>query len=138
MRAQGFDRRKLIYHSNLQPWLSYWGLFWTTLFILINGYAVFWDFNASGFLTAYINIPLFIALYAGWKLLKRLLAYEGAPVAATGSPRDVVKAAAAIYDFMDEDVWLSMLRDRNKTMHIYDAAEAAGKSAVVWHEMVCS
>ena len=62
----------------------------------------------------------------GWKLLKRLLAYEGAPVAATGSPRDVVKAAAAIYDFMDEDVWLSMLRDRNKTMHIYDAAEAAG------------
>ena len=41
------------------------------------------------------------------------------------SPRDVVKAAAAIYDFMDEDAWLSMLRDRNKTMHIYDAAEAA-------------
>lgn len=61
----------------------------------------------------------------GWKLLKRLLAYEGAPIAATGSPRDVLKAASAIYDFMDEDVWLSMLRDRNKMMHIYDANEAA-------------
>ena len=61
----------------------------------------------------------------GWKLLKRLLAYEGESAVATGSPRDVVKAATAIYDFMDEDAWLSMLRDRNKTMHIYDAAEAA-------------
>ena len=61
----------------------------------------------------------------GWKLLKRLLAYEGEPAAATGSPRDVLKAASAIYDFMDEDVWLSMLRDRNKMMHIYDANEAA-------------
>lgn len=60
----------------------------------------------------------------GWKLLKRLLAYEGESVSATGSPRDVVKAASAIYDFMDEDAWLSMLRDCNKTMHIYDASEA--------------
>lgn len=60
----------------------------------------------------------------GWKLLKRLLAYEGESISATGSPRDVVKAAAALYDFMDEDAWLSMLRDRNKTMHIYDASEA--------------
>ena len=50
----------------------------------------------------------------GWKLLKRLLAYEGEAVAGTGSPRDIVKAAAALYDFMDEDAWLSMLRDRNK------------------------
>lgn len=61
----------------------------------------------------------------GWKLLKRLLAYEGEAVAETGSPRDIVKAAAALYGFMDEDAWLSMLRDRNKTMHIYDAGEAA-------------
>ena len=70
-RAQGFDRKKLVYYSSLQPWLSYWGIFWNTIFILINGYAVFWDFNASDFLTAYINIPLFAALYIGWKLIKR-------------------------------------------------------------------
>lgn len=52
MKAQGFDRRKLVYSSSLQPYLSYWGIFWTIFFILVNGYAVFWDFNASGFLTA--------------------------------------------------------------------------------------
>lgn len=60
MKAQGFDRRKLSYNSGLQPWLSYWGIFWTTLFILINGYAVFWDFNASGFLTACGSFLLFL------------------------------------------------------------------------------
>ncbi|OBZ74157.1 Arginine permease [Grifola frondosa] len=71
MKAQGLDRKKLVYHSSLQPWLSYWGIFWISLFILINGFAVFWNFNASGFLTAYINIPIFGGLYAFWKIYKR-------------------------------------------------------------------
>ncbi|KAI0664522.1 general amino acid permease 1 [Cubamyces menziesii] len=70
-KAQGLDRKKLIYHNNLQPYLSYWGLFWITLFILINGFAVFWDFNASSFLTSYINVPIFIGLYVFWKVFKR-------------------------------------------------------------------
>ena len=51
-KAQGLDRKKLIYYSSLQPWLSYWGVFWITIFILINGFEVFWSFNASDFLTA--------------------------------------------------------------------------------------
>ncbi|EJF56365.1 general amino acid permease 1 [Dichomitus squalens] len=70
-KAQGLDRTKLVYHSGLQPWLSYWGIFWITIFILINGFNVFFDFNASGFLTAYINIPIFAVLYFGWKIFKR-------------------------------------------------------------------
>ena len=88
-RAQGFDRKQLVYFSSLQPWLSIWGIFWTTIFILINGFQVFWSFNASDFLTACmhgtvkslqrtltlfildINIPLFVILYFGWKLFKR-------------------------------------------------------------------
>ncbi|PSS35352.1 hypothetical protein PHLCEN_2v1689 [Hermanssonia centrifuga] len=71
MRAQGLDRTKLLYHSKLQPWLSYWGIFWNTIFILINGFTVFWKFDTAGFLTAYLNIPLFFALYFGWKIYKR-------------------------------------------------------------------
>ncbi|TBU27598.1 general amino acid permease 1 [Dichomitus squalens] len=70
-KAQGLDRTKLVYYSGLQPWLSYWGIFWITIFILINGFNVFFDFNASGFLTAYINIPIFAVLYFGWKIFKR-------------------------------------------------------------------
>ena len=60
----------------------------------------------------------------GWKLLKALLLYEGEAAAATGSPREIVKAAYALFDFMDEDLWLSMLRDRNTIAHMYDAAKA--------------
>ncbi len=59
----------------------------------------------------------------GWKLLKALLAYEGEAVAATESPRDILKAAYALFDFVDEDIWLSMLRDRNTIAHVYDEAK---------------
>jgi len=71
MNLQGFDRRKLAYNNRLQPYLSYWGIFWTTVFILINGFQVFFSFDTADFLTAYINIPLFFGLYFGWKIFKR-------------------------------------------------------------------
>ena len=60
----------------------------------------------------------------GWKLFKALLAYEGDPVSASGSPRDVLKTAFQYYDFMDESLWLRMLRDRNYSAHIYDEERA--------------
>ncbi len=61
-----------------------------------------------------------------WKLLKEALAYEGESVALSGSPRDILKAAFATYDFVDEDIWLEMLKSRNDVSHIYngDAARA--------------
>ena len=72
-------------------------MFWITIFILINGFEVFWSFNTSKFLTACaycpsprferrlcvltlvfyiraspdINVPIFFVLWAGWKLFKR-------------------------------------------------------------------
>lgn len=56
----------------------------------------------------------------GWKVLKELLKYEGRSVANTGSPREILKASYAVYDFIEEDVWLSMLKSRNDLTHIYD------------------
>ena len=60
----------------------------------------------------------------GWKVLKELLRHEGVGAGATGSPREVLKAAYSYFQFMDEGLWLSMLRDRNDTTHIYDEAAA--------------
>lgn len=60
----------------------------------------------------------------GWKMLKDLLRYEGDADAATGSPRDILKSAYRYFDFVEEDVWLSMLSDRNRVLHIYDASAA--------------
>ncbi|CAK5267222.1 unnamed protein product [Mycena citricolor] len=69
MTAQGYDLKKNIYSNPLQPYLSYWGIGWTAFFTLANGYAVFFKFETSIFLTAYINIPIFLMLYLGYKLI---------------------------------------------------------------------
>ena len=56
-----------------------------------------------------------------WKLLKETLAYEGVAAAASGSPREILKAAFATYDFIDGDLWLEMLKTRNDLSHIFEA-----------------
>lgn len=66
----------------------------------------------------------FIQFELGWKVLKELLKYEGKSIANSGSPREIVKAAYGIYDFIDESVWLSMLKNRNDMAHIYDGDAA--------------
>lgn len=52
MLAQGYDLTKNSYHNRWQPYISYWGAGWTLFFIFVNGFAVFWNFNAADFLTA--------------------------------------------------------------------------------------
>ena len=59
-----------------------------------------------------------------WKLLKETLTYEGVASASSGSPREVLKAAFSVYDFIDEDLWLEMLKTRNNVSHIYDGDAA--------------
>lgn len=60
----------------------------------------------------------------GWKVLRELLIYEGSKAAITGSPRNIIKEAYAIYPFFDGDCWLNMLKDRNNMAHIYDGNAA--------------
>lgn len=76
------------------------------------------------FIISGIIDKFFIQFELGWKVLKELLRYEGNSVANTGSPREIIKAAYAIYDFMEEDLWLSMMKERNNMTHIYDGNEA--------------
>ncbi|KAG2355228.1 amino acid permease/ SLC12A domain-containing protein [Suillus spraguei] len=76
LQYQGIDRRKLHYWNPLQPWLSAWGAIWCMLFILTNGYTVFWDFNASEFLISYLNIPLFFGLFLLWKITRRTVVWR--------------------------------------------------------------
>lgn len=76
------------------------------------------------FIVSGIIDKFFIQFELGWKVLKELLRYEGRGVANTGSPREIIKAAYAVYDFIDEAEWLSMLKARNDMTHIYDGAAA--------------
>ena len=72
----------------------------------------------------------------GWKVLKELLKYEGNSVANTGSPREILKAAYIVYDFIDEDTWLSMLKSRNDMTHIYDKKAAEDLVKIILKEYI--
>lgn len=56
--------------------------------------------------------------------MKELLSYEGQSISATGSPKMILKTAFTIFNFIDEDIWLGMLKDRNDLTHIYDELAA--------------
>jgi len=70
-KVQGRDLTELAYNNPLQPGLAIWGVFWTAIFILVNGYKVFFKWNTADFLTAYINIPIFFGLWIGWTIYMR-------------------------------------------------------------------
>ncbi|KAJ3568280.1 hypothetical protein NP233_g5815 [Leucocoprinus birnbaumii] len=53
MSAQGIDPASNTYYNRFQPYVAYWGLFWTGLFIIVNGYSVFFDWDTSFFLISY-------------------------------------------------------------------------------------
>ena len=79
---------------------------------------------ANEFIQGGIIDKFFVQFELGWKLFKALLAYEGAPVAASGSPREIIKAAFRYFDMLDEEIWLEMLRARNDTAHVYNGQAA--------------
>ncbi len=60
-----------------------------------------------------------------WKTLKAYL-YDSLGIyeAKTGSPREILKLAAAEDLLQDDQIWLSMLKDRNDDAHIYCKADA--------------
>lgn len=76
------------------------------------------------FIKSGIIDKFFIQFELGWKLLKDLMKYEGRKDADTGSPRAIIKAAYQVYDFLDEDLWIRMLAERNSMAHIYNESAA--------------
>ena len=82
------------------------------------------------FIISGIIDKFYIQFELAWKVLKELLRYEGNFVMIRRPPREIIKASYAVYEFIDEKVWLSMLKERNDMTHIYDgnaAKELVGK-----------
>ena len=79
---------------------------------------------SNEFIIGGIIAKFFIQFELGWKVLKELLSYEGQGTSASSSPKMILKTAFTIYNFIDEDVWLGMLRSRNDMTYIYDALAA--------------
>lgn len=60
----------------------------------------------------------------GWKVLRELAVRDGILKTNTGSPRSIIKEAFPVFDFLDGELWLEMLADRNGVLHLYDQANA--------------
>ena len=88
------------------------------------------------FIISGIIDKFFIQFELGWKLIKELIKYEGRPIAASGSPRMIIKEAYKIYDFFDEDIWLEMLDKRNDLTHIYDGNEAHALAHMIMEKYI--
>lgn len=81
------------------------------------------DLN-NEFIISGIIVKFFLQFELSWKVLKELLRYEGKSIANSGSPREIIKAAYTIYNYLDEEIWLEMLRARNDMTHIYNGEAA--------------
>lgn len=80
--------------------------------------------RSNEFIVSGIIDKFFIQFELGWKVLKELLVYEGISAGKLGAPREIIKSAYQCFDFMDEEIWLWMLKERNNTAHIYDGEAA--------------
>lgn len=55
-----------------------------------------------------------------WKALQEVLRLHGADGAESGSPREILQLGYKLGFVSDSAVWLSMLKNRNMSVHIYD------------------
>ena len=96
MAAQGVSRDTLVFKSVYQPYTAWFALIYFSIIILFNGFAVFTkgNWSVADFLVAYINIPIFLALYVFWKVLKR-------PGFVNPAEADIWSGKAAL----DAEVW---------------------------------
>lgn len=58
-----------------------------------------------------------------WKALQAVLREHGAEGADTGSPREILQLGYKLGFVKDSAVWLTMLKKRNTSVHIYDEDE---------------
>lgn len=72
LRARNISRDVLPYKAILQPWLSWYGLFFNCLIILTQGFTAFiGGFSVQNFFMDYLSLILFVVLYVGHKVIYR-------------------------------------------------------------------
>lgn len=64
------------YTTRFQPFGAYFVIIFISLVSITNGYAVFFDFNASDFIAAYITLPIVFFLYVAHRLYAYFYLHE--------------------------------------------------------------
>lgn len=84
------------------------------------------DFNMASYNEIYrtgIIGQFNLTFELAWKALQEILKLHGADGAATGSPREILQLGYKMGFVNDADVWLTMLKKRNTSVHIYNEDE---------------
>ena len=75
LRAQNVPRSTLVFESPLQPYIAWFTLIFFATIAFFNGFYTFPSktkgFDASGFVTAYVGLVIYAALFIFWKVYKR-------------------------------------------------------------------
>ncbi len=71
-----------------------------------------------------------------WKALQETLREHGVVEAETGSPREILKLGFAHSFLDDEEIWLSMLKSRNLSIHIYSEVDAQTLVSLVFEKYI--
>ena len=73
LKHNRISRDELPFKSPMQPFLAWFALWFCVLIALFNGFDCFFPgkFSAKTFLPPYIDIPIFLALFLGYKIVKR-------------------------------------------------------------------
>ncbi|KAH9908949.1 amino acid permease/ SLC12A domain-containing protein [Xylariomycetidae sp. FL2044] len=84
MKKQGISRGELPWKSPLQPYMAWTSLIMFALILLTGGYVTFIDgrWSTETFFSSYFNIPLILALYFGYKFVRKskVVALEDVPI----------------------------------------------------------
>lgn len=69
LKYNGIDRNSLPFKSPLQPYLAYFSIVFCLVIAFFNGFDAFFPgrFSAKSFVPPYINIPIFLCLFFGYK-----------------------------------------------------------------------
>lgn len=73
LRWNGVERGSLPFRGPWQPFLAWFAIVFCLLVALTNGFDAFFPgrFSAKSFIPPYIDIPIFICLFMGYKMVKR-------------------------------------------------------------------
>lgn len=71
LALRGIPRDSLPYTAPLQPYLSWFGLFFNIVVLLTSGFTVFFQWSTSDFFASYVSLVIFVVLYLGHKLCFR-------------------------------------------------------------------
>lgn len=73
LKHNGIDRDTLPFKSPMQPFLAYFSIVFCLVIAFFNGFDCFFPgrFSAKSFIPPYINIPIFLTLFFGYKIIKR-------------------------------------------------------------------